>query len=178
MPSSDITAGAVRPPEEGVRLRPMRVSDLDQILSIEQQSFASPWKREHFLHELEQNRWALNLVADRGRELIGYACLWLIDDELKINNIAVHPATRRCGYGRWFLLSILDLAIERGCRTATLEVRPSNIAALKLYRKHGFEETGRRRNYYAAEGEDAILMSARLSRRRWKAIASGTSAGV
>jgi ribosomal-protein-alanine N-acetyltransferase len=156
----------------------MRVPDVDQVLHIESTSFASPWKSEHFLHELRDNRWAVNLVVERRGQLVGYACLWSIHDELKINNIAVLQSERGRGIGRWLLLCVLGDAIARGCRSATLEVRPSNTAAVALYRSHGFVETGRRKGYYAAEGEDALVMSLELDPQVWKTIASTGGAGV
>jgi ribosomal-protein-alanine N-acetyltransferase len=156
----------------------MRVADVSRVLQIESSSFASPWKSEHFLHELRENRWAVNLVVELRGRLVGYACLWCIHEELKINNIAILEAERGRGIGRWLLLHVLGDAIARGCRLATLEVRPSNTAALALYRSHGFVETGRRKGYYAAEGEDALVMSLELDPHVWKRIASAGGAGV
>ena len=65
-----------------------------------------------------------------------------------------------------------------GCSSATLEVRPSNTAAVALYSSHGFVEIGRRKGYYAAEGEDAIVMHLEIDRQTWKTIASAGGAGV
>jgi ribosomal-protein-alanine N-acetyltransferase len=152
--------------QDGGVLRPMRISDLDQVLKIEAASFASPWKSEHFLHELRENPWAVNWVVELGGRVVGYACLWCIQDELKINNIAILEAERGRGLGRRLLLALLGDAVVRGCRTATLEVRPSNEAALTLYRARGFVEIGRRKGYYVNEGEDAIVMFLDLERRR------------
>ena len=149
MPCSSPPHADLQPPEEGLVLRPMRVSDVDQILQIEKSSFATPWQSQHFLHEIRENRWAVNLDVERRR-----------------------------GVGRWLLLCVLGDAIARGCRSATLEVRPSNEAALALYRVHGFVEIGRRKGYYAAEGEDAIVMQLDLDRRSWKTIASAGGPGV
>lgn len=178
MPCSNPPHAELQPPEVGLVLRPMRVSDVDQVLQIESSSFASPWKSGHFLHELRENRWAVSLVVERHGRLVGYACLWSIRDELKINNIAILKAERGRGIGRWLLLHALGDAIARGCRSATLEVRPSNAAAVSLYRSHGFVETGRKKGYYAAEGEDALVMTLELDPQVWKTIASPGGAGV
>lgn len=166
------------PPYDDLILRTMRIRDLHEVLSIERRSFASPWKREHFLHEMRENRWARNRVAERSGRIVGYASLWVIDRELKINNIAVDPGLRRRRVGRWLLLAILHEALIEGCRLATLEVRPSNRPARCLYSAHGFVEVGRRKNYYAAEGEDAIVMSLDLRPSLWPEIASGRVGGV
>jgi [ribosomal protein S18]-alanine N-acetyltransferase len=144
-------------------IRTMRAEDLEPILAIERASFPTPWKREHFLHEILRNPLAWNRVAVLGDRVLAYACLWLVDDELAINNLAVHPLERGRGLGGWFLRRVIAEAAARGCSRATLEVRPSNVAARRLYERHGFHETGRRRNYYAVEGEDAIVMTAVLA---------------
>ena len=178
MPCSSPPHADLRPPEDGLVLRAMRESDVGQVLEIEAASFASPWKSEHFLHELRENRWSVNHVVERRGLVVGYACVWCIHDELKINNIAVRDDLRGRGVGRWLLLCVLGDAIARGCRSATLEVRPSNAAALVLYRSRGFVEIGRRKGYYAAEGEDAIVMHRDLDRQAWKTIASAGGAGV
>ena len=125
-------------------------------------SFATPWHREHFVSEITQNSLALNRVLRRDDEVVGYACVWRIGDELKINNVAVRSDLRSRGVGRWIVGRLLAEATELGCRVATLEVRPSNIAAIRLYEGLGFAEVGRRNLYYAREREDAILMDLRL----------------
>ena len=147
------------PPIDGVRLVQMTHADLEQVLAIENRSFASPWKRQHFDHELHGNRFSRNRVARLGPAVIGYASVWHLEGELRINNIATHPDYRRRGLGRWLLRALLGEARTAGCGTATLEVRDSNEAARELYRREGFQEVGRRKNYYQMEGEDAVLMS-------------------
>lgn len=143
-------------------MMPMSASDLDQVLEIESATFASPWRREHFLFEILENRWAVNQVVRRGDQLLAYSCVWELFEELKINNVAVRQEMRRHGLGRWLLERIVETARGRGCTVARLEVRPSNAGALALYRGFGFREVGRRTGYYQQEGEDAILMQAEL----------------
>lgn len=148
---------------ETLRCEAMSECDLERVLAIEQLSFPSPWQRRHFEHELHENPSALNLVLRGKQRLLGYACLWCIEDELTLNNIAVDPAYRGRGLAHAFLRAILAVGRRRGCRTAALDVRPSNVAARRLYAAHGFVEVGRRRNYYQLEGEDSILMTAVLA---------------
>jgi len=149
-------------PIEGACLERLEERDLDQVLAIENASFASPWRREHFRYEIFDNRWAVNWVVRSGDRVLAYACVWELQEELKINNIAVHPSWRRAGLGRWLLLRLLDHARAGRCNVARLEVRTSNRAALELYRAHGFREVGRRKGYYQREAEDAILMEREL----------------
>jgi len=137
-------------------------ADLDQVVEIENASFKSPWMRGHFHYEIHENRWARNPVVRRGGEVLAYASVWMIHEELKINNIAVRGDRRRCGLGEWLLRRILCEARDQGCRVARLEVRPSNTAAIALYRRHGFAEVGRRKDYYRQDSEDALIMEASL----------------
>lgn len=140
----------------------MRTADLDAVLAIERRAFPSPWAREHFLHEIRGNPHAYNpVVRDAGR-VVAYACTWIVEGTLEINNIAVDPAFRRRGHARALLERALERARSRGCERAILEVRPSNEGARRLYAAFGFHEVGRRPRYYEDNGEDAILMARTL----------------
>jgi len=142
-----------------MRLVPMAEAHVDAIVAIERELFVSPWRPEHFLFEIRESEVAVNRTAlDVDGEVLGYACVWIVARELKINNLAVAPARQRDGVGRWMLACLLSMARRRGCREASLEVRPSNRAARELYAGFGFVETHRRPGYYAREGEDAIVM--------------------
>lgn len=163
MPRS--SRGPVEPAPAGPRLARLASEHLEAVLRIERQSFASPWQRDHFLHELRRNPHALNRVALAGGIVVGYACCWILQDELTINNVAVHPDWRRKGVGRRLLRDVLQHAVDAHCKTAVLEVRPSNRGAIQLYAAEGFVAVGRRANYYAAEGEDAIRMQLNLVAR-------------
>jgi ribosomal-protein-alanine N-acetyltransferase len=114
------------PPLEGAELARLDERDLDQVLAIERASFRSPWRREHFLFEIHENRCAVNRVLRHGSRVLAYACVWEIHGELKINNIAVRAEQRRRGVGKWLLRRILADARSGGCTVARLEVRPSN----------------------------------------------------
>jgi ribosomal-protein-alanine N-acetyltransferase len=86
--------------------------------------------------------------------------LWLIIDEIHIGTLATHPRYRRRGIARRLLSTALRFALQQGVRTATLEVRHSNVAAQALYSQFGFTVAGRRRAYYHDNNEDALLMTA------------------
>lgn len=147
---------------EVAAVSPMRPSDLDEVLAIEEASFSVPWSRESFLFELQANPYARNFVMRRGGSVVAFACVWVVDDELKINNIAVGAAVRRKGHGSALLRWILDYGRSVQCTEATLEVRPSNRSARALYAAFGFEVVGRRKGYYRDTHEDAILMAVDL----------------
>ena len=148
--------------ERQVALWPMTVEDLPRVLAIERMSFTSPWTEANFRHEIEDNPLAWNLVARADGRMVAFACAYVVADELMINDFAVDGSLRRGGLGRALLRHLLDGARVRGCRRATLEVRPSNAPARALYEAFGFALVGRRRGYYADTGEDALLLACAL----------------
>ncbi len=140
-------------------------SDIDALLVIENQSFLSPWPRQHFQSELDQPH-SFILLAQRHvpspRNIMGYLIFWLIIDEMHILNLAVGPCYRRQGIARGLILEAIRLAQAKHCQTAWLEVRPSNRAALTLYQSLGFEHVMTRKRYYSDTGEDALIFSRSL----------------
>ena len=94
--------------------------------------------------------------------MAGYLVFWVLPPEIHILNIAVRPDLRSRGIGRTLLDYLFAYAGERGADRLFLEVRPSNVAARALYKRAGFLVTGKRPNYYAEEGEDAILLTKSL----------------
>ena len=142
---------------------PLARPHLEQVCAIERISFPQPWSFKLFLAEL-YNKQAMPLAAvtqPQGK-VAGYLIIWLAADEAQVQNIAVHPGLRGRGVGRLLLSEGLELARRKGARTATLEVRPSNRFARRLYASFGFREQGIRPNYYQDQGEDAILMELAL----------------
>ncbi len=136
----------------------MREEHLPQVLDIENRSYPTPWSRRAFLSELQDNAFADYIVALMGDRVVGYAGMWLLFDEAHITNIAVHPDVRGRRIGDLLLTELERRAIARGARRMTLEVRPSNAAAQRLYKSHGFQPRGLRRGYYSDTREDAIIM--------------------
>lgn len=120
--------------------------------------FAMPWSEKSFLHEITENDLALYLAAEVGGILVGYAGIWAIIDEGHITNVAVHPDYRRKGIAKALMEVMLENCREEGILYQTLEVRPSNLAALRLYESFGFQAVGRRKGYYEDNGEDALIM--------------------
>jgi ribosomal-protein-alanine N-acetyltransferase len=145
-----------------VAVEPMTVADLPYVLAIERMSFTSPWTEDNFRHELEDNPLAWNLVARIDGTVVAFACAYVVADELMINDLAVDASVRRRGWGSTLLRHLIDGARVRGCRRATLEVRPGNVAARALYGSFGFRAVGSRPGYYADTGEDALLLTCAL----------------
>jgi ribosomal-protein-alanine N-acetyltransferase len=137
----------------------MRVEDLLAVHEIERQSFTTPWPPHAYRTELESNRLAHYLVVRVDGQVVGYAGMWLMVDEAHITTFAVHPAWRRQRIAERLLLVLLDLAVQRQAREATLEVRLKNIAARRLYEKYGFRPVGVRPRYYSDDNEDGLIMT-------------------
>ena len=131
---------------------------LPRILEIERLSFPSPWSIHAFREELKNPVSQLWALISHGA-LQGYVCFWMIDAEIHLLHIAVHPLARGNGFGDRLLGKMIDVGVSKGLDTAWLEVRVSNVVAQKLYRKHGFSDMGRRLRYYRDTNEDAIVMS-------------------
>lgn len=133
-------------------------ADLDGVLEIEHLSFTNPWTREMYESELANSRVSRVYTLREDGRVLGFCSLWLILDELHINNLAIHPDARGRGLGTRLLGRVLEEGARDGARRATLEVRRSNDAARRLYRRMGFELVGTRRNYYSSPVEDALIL--------------------
>jgi ribosomal-protein-alanine N-acetyltransferase len=162
-----------------LRIRPMTTADLAAVQHIERASFTTPWPPQAYRQELEANRLAHYLVAELADEIVAYGGVWLMVDEAHVTTFAVHPAYRRRRIGERLLLALLDIAVDRRAREATLEVRLSNLAARRLYEKYGFRPVGIRPRYYSDNGEDALIMTTEpLDSRPMQARIAGLRAAV
>ena len=133
--------------------------DAADMAEMEKQCFSLPWSYESVRAEL-QNPLARYTGVFIGGRLAGYAGIQTVLDEGYITNVAVAPEHRRQGLAAALMGELLRFAGERGLAFVTLEVRESNTPARKLYEKYGFAAVGRRKGYYDAPKEDAILMTA------------------
>jgi ribosomal-protein-alanine N-acetyltransferase len=150
-------------------------SDLDGILALDALTFTNPWTREMYEWEARRSDVSrLYVVYERG-VLIAYCAVWVIHDELHINNLAVHPDRRRAGVARELLEVILREAGAEGAHEATLEVRRSNVPALKLYERLGFAVEGVRRGYYTHPEEDALVLWRRRRTEQTEAVHGSVS---
>jgi tRNA threonylcarbamoyl adenosine modification protein TsaD/ribosomal-protein-alanine acetyltransferase len=140
------------------RIRVMRDEDIDGVVAIERASFPRPWTRGMFVDELLLGSARHWVVADSPWGLLGYAGLMEADGEGHVLNLAVRDDARDAGVGAALLADLMCDAGRRGLDRMTLEVRPSNEAALVVYRRAGFAEEGRRPGYYGETGEDALIM--------------------
>jgi ribosomal-protein-alanine N-acetyltransferase len=140
-------------------VRRAEARDVERIHAIARMSFRDPWEATAFHEELGREFAHLFVVsAGAGDAPVGFVTLWLLRDEAHVLSLAIHPGARRRGLASALLGNALAFARERGVRYASLEVRASNVAARELYARFGFEALGTRAGYYAADGEDAVVM--------------------
>jgi ribosomal-protein-alanine N-acetyltransferase len=145
-----------------VDIRKMEEKDLPAVLEIENYSFTSPWKKEDFLNDMNNNEfanlWVIELSAEGvGKQVVGFSNYWQTFDSATLCQIAVHPGIRRHQIGTALIEEIINDCYVKRVRNLTLEVRKSNQIAINFYKKHGFKEECIKPKYYP-DGEDAIYM--------------------
>lgn len=147
------------PRSEHDRYAPMTERDLDEVVAAEKEIYPFPWTRGNFVDALQAgySAWVLRTAA---RQVAAYSVMMIALDEAHLLNLSVARHAQRTGLGWRTLDWMADVARGYGGRTMLLEVRPSNEAALRLYRRYGFDCIGVRRGYYPAHGgrEDATVM--------------------
>ena len=149
-----------------VQLRPMAEEDLARVSAVERESYSFPWSEGIFRDCLRVGY--VCRVVEIGFDLVGYGVMSTGAGEAHILNLCVRETMRGRGIGRTLLRQLLDLAVEAGVEDAFLEVRPSNLAAIRLYQSLGFVPVGVRLGYYQAAGgrEDATVLRLDLQQLR------------
>ena len=143
----------------GFVLKNMSREDLPGVLSVEAASFALAWTPAMFLQELESAHvWARVALEGTEGRVVAFMICRLYGDLWHVMDLAVEPALRGRGLGGLLLDDFLAAALPGGA-DLTLEVRPSNAAALALYQKRGFQIMGIRPRYYSDSGGDALVMT-------------------
>ena len=142
-----------------VEFRRLSVRDLSAVEAIERLSYATPWSRSMFAGELAKpSSICLGAFDGESGTLVGYAIVSRYVDAWHVMNIAVVPEQRRHGVAAALLERLFELTARDGRRGYTLEVRVSNVGAIRLYERVGFRPRGVRRGYYTDNGEDALIM--------------------
>ena len=161
-----------------IRIQTMSPKDIPSVVKLDQLCFGGLWNAQGYQRELESpNSDLLILLMSQNQEeivsksskfesefsyhhksIIGIGCLWAILEEAHITILGIHPQYQGLGLGQLLLYALMRYAWERGLERATLEVAASNISALSLYHKFGFQDVGRRRGYYQQTGEDALIL--------------------
>jgi ribosomal-protein-alanine N-acetyltransferase len=147
-------------------LFPMTEADIPEIMAIETACYPIPWTQGIFADCLRvgYSCWVYKPRAN----VLAYLILSIAAEEMHILNLCVHPNEQGKGIGKLLLTQAEWIGTQQQAKMCFLEVRPSNIAAINLYRKKAYKEIGRRKNYYPAKTgrEDAIVMCKKISCRK------------
>lgn len=145
------------------RIRPATSADLASLALLEEASFSDPWSSTMIADALQASGAVALVAVDPDQRIVGSVLGRRVADEAEILTIAVEPELRGLGIGRRLLDHTVASLAEAGARTVWLEVRPSNLAARRMYQEAGFVAVGMRRNYYRRPTEDAIILSLRIA---------------
>ena len=140
-----------------MNIRAMQEQDLEQVCDIECDNFSMPWSRQSFLSSI-YNTNHIYLVAEQQQQILGYCGVWGIVGEGQITNVSVKKTFQRQGVASVLLATCFEKGKDMGLASYTLEVRESNLSAIALYEKFGFERVGVRKNFYEKPREHAIIM--------------------
>ena len=148
-----------------IEIKPLIPSQVSEILALDQLCLGGLWTAEAYLREIDSPNSTLIILQLRDDQfesdevqIIGMGCLWSIVEEAHITLLGIHPDYRRQGLGQLLLFTLLEDAIARQLKWATLEVNENNIAAIELYQKLGFQVAGKRKGYYQPTGDDALVL--------------------
>ena len=143
-------------------IRKMQLDDVKAIAELEKVCFSDPWSENSIASELN-NRLSYWLVAEIDGNVAGYVGSQSVLDGADMMNLAIAPEYRRQGIGQALVTALIDYLQQNGIIALLLEVRASNDPAIALYRSLGFEQIGRRPNYYHHPREDALIMRKELT---------------
>jgi len=143
---------------EKVILRPMKASDLNTVVLLEQMIFTDAWPKSAFVDYLSNDPGIGLIIAESQGMTTGYASYVIATGEAHLTNIAVVPEYRGKSIAKLLINRILEIAINAGCEYIYLDVRQSNSVAIELYKKFGFNELYLKAGYYQSPVEDAIVM--------------------
>ncbi len=142
-----------------VKVEKITKGDVDEVFELE--ILIHPehhWSKESFYNELSNNLAYYYCIKDEKNKIFAYIGFWLIIDESHITTLAVHPDYRKMQLAQILLIQMIQICYKNMVKYITLEVRESNIPAIRLYEKFLFESIGMRKNYYQDNGENAIIM--------------------
>ncbi len=148
--------GLPAPGHGGASIGILGPEDIREVMDLEGLCFAYHWTEEQFRLGLERGAYHILGLRLDGR-MVGYAAFYVIEDDMEIMNLAVHPDFRRRGFGAMLLAEVLRHSQAVGAHQGFLDVKESNSPAIDLYRKFGFKQIGVRKRYYPDTHEDALL---------------------
>lgn len=142
----------------------MDASHIGRIAELEKECFSSPWSEDGLKTEL-YNKFARFFVAFCDGKIAGYIGAHNVLGEVYITNVAVFPQFRRIGVGKALVDFLVEEMKKENAEYVTLEVRKSNLSAISIYEKSGFQKVGERKKFYEKPVEDAILMTKYMEKK-------------
>ncbi|MFW6298189.1 MAG: ribosomal protein S18-alanine N-acetyltransferase [Bacillota bacterium] len=142
-------------------IRAMDMSDVPYVYELEKGVFGKSLEKPMLYNELLHNEMAHYFIGLDDGQRVGYFGLWITDPHAEILNFVVDEKFRKQGYGHTLLTFAIDFCKKQNVDTISLEVRPTNKPAIKLYEDAGFEVAAKRKRYYK-DGEDAFLMTKKI----------------
>jgi ribosomal-protein-alanine N-acetyltransferase len=139
-----------------------QLSQLDEIVAIENASFEKPWSHSQIKDDIQANIDSENWVFIKDGKVAGYIFGWIIQNEFHLHNIAVHPDHLRKTIGKKLIQHIITRVADQKVNVILLEVSVNNFSARKCYQSLGFVQTGIRKDYYS-KGDDAILYNLEIN---------------
>ena len=134
----------------------MQPGDISQVAAIEKEIFSIPWSEKSFADSLESND-TIYIVAEEDGIIYGYCGIYLSFEIGNISNVAVGEKYRKKGIATNMIAEMIKQAKFKDVTDITLEVRETNVPAIRLYEKLGFKEEGIRKNFYEKPTEDALI---------------------
>ncbi|MBW4513814.1 MAG: ribosomal protein S18-alanine N-acetyltransferase [Timaviella obliquedivisa GSE-PSE-MK23-08B] len=152
-----------------LELKALEPDQLEAVVELDRRSLGGMWTIEGYRREMDSPNSDLLILRQTilpqtppgsaiSQPILGVGCVWAILDEAHITTLAIDPTFQRQGWGSVMLQALLRAAWRRGLEWATLEVRVSNLGAIALYKKFGFEAVGERKKYYQNPEENALIL--------------------
>ena len=145
--------------ESDINIRIATFNDVQKIYDIEKECFSTPWSENSISSAINANNTYFAIAQRDNKEVIGYAGLYFVCKESYMYNIAVKYNLRNFGVGTKLVNNLKNFCIKNAMEFLSLEVRKSNIPAIKLYQKMNFKIVGSRKNFYSFPTEDALIMT-------------------
>lgn len=144
---------------DNIKIIPMSSMHIPKLAELEKICFSQPWSEKSLEEELDNHTAHFIVAVNQNEKIMGYMGSFVVCESCYVSNIAVFPDFRRKGVGRALIKATFRMAHKEGAESVSLEVRPSNEAAIALYTSMGFEEVGLRRNFYRDPAEDGLILT-------------------